>query len=242
MIEINWKELKSEEVIPKNVLYKISESRVVRLKEEHETNREIVDVEYILKEKQYGIFATEYRNPSASKKGTKTADVLACVVDEEKKEIYSFILDMKRNISAFSDDLLKDGAMVTAIKEVKEFIEQLHHENLHKNAFLLYYYDVGCTEKLEVGIATKRFESEKFLAVADFLEKLEDLPKPSHMQELVWLKFKTNLMPYVSEINVLKDFANRKVSFSGHSYELKVFLYEKLNDSEFVVCVPIKCG
>lgn len=69
------------------------------------------------------------------KQGCKTADILACAVDENEKKIATFIFDVKSNISAFSDDLLKDQALLTVIKEVRDFVEQIHAEMLHKNGF-----------------------------------------------------------------------------------------------------------
>jgi len=71
-------------------------------------------------------------------------------------------LDIKRNISAFSDDLLKDNAAITAIKEIVGFIEQIHHSILHKDSLLVYRKNEGYTETEEVGIATRRFEGQKF--------------------------------------------------------------------------------
>ena len=64
---------------------------------------------------------------------------------------------------------LKDGAMITAIKGVRDFIEQLNDENLHKTSFLIYYQADGYEEDVKFGIATRSFEANKFLAVADFL-------------------------------------------------------------------------
>lgn len=54
------------------------------------------------------------------------------------KEMDTLIFDVKSNISAFSDDLLKDNAMLTAIKEIRDFAEQIHAEILHKNSLMTY--------------------------------------------------------------------------------------------------------
>lgn len=240
MIDLHFRPLNPSASVQKNVLYKIDENRVVPIPEKHELDSEVVNLEYSLEEKQYAILGNEYRSPSVEKRGCKTADILTCVVDGEKKKIYSLVLDIKRNISAFSDDLFRDSAMLVAIKDVRDFIEQLHDENLHKNSFLIYYQDEGYTEQLEFGIATKSFEGNKFLNVADFLDNLDNLQKPSYMQQLVWLKFKTNLKPYMSEAVTLRNFASRSVCISGILYELKVFILEKVNDLEYATTIPIK--
>lgn len=57
--------------------------------------------------------------------------------DDSNKKIQSFIFDVKSDISAFSDDLRKENAMLTAIKEVRDFIEQIQMERLHKNSFFV---------------------------------------------------------------------------------------------------------
>lgn len=242
MFDLNTEVLKSETKIQKNVLYRIDEDRIISIREEHDhcTDAEIVHLEYRLKDGQYAVFGKEYRPPSISKHGCKSTDVLTCLIDDKDKKIYSLILDVKRNMSAFSDDLLKDGAILSAIKEVRGFIEQLHHTVLHKESFLVYYKDSGYTETAELGIATKRFENEKFLEVADFLEKLPELENPSNMQPLLFCKLKNNLMPYMSEAVKMREFANKKVTISGNLYQLHVYLLKWLRESEYAVSIEIK--
>ena len=52
--------------------------------EEHSEKREIVHLQFELEEEQYGIYAYEYRGACTVKEGCKKADILACVVDEQK--------------------------------------------------------------------------------------------------------------------------------------------------------------
>lgn len=144
----------------------------VPFEEIHANGEEVVNLNYQLQESQYGIYANEYKNPCINKQGCKKADVLACVVDDKRKEIKSLVFDVKSNISSFSDDLTKESAALTAIKEIRDFIEQIHAALLHKKSFMLYYLDDSFREQEEVAIATKNFECEKFLAVADFLESI----------------------------------------------------------------------
>lgn len=226
MININFRLYNPTKDIEKNNLYKITENSNIKFVEQHEESKEIVNVKYCFSDKQYGIYAKEYRSPSTLKEGCKTADVLACVVDENTKEIYSIVFDVKSNISAFSDELLKEGAMITAIKEVRDFIEQLHAEILHKKSFLLYYEDDGYVEKEEVGIVTKNFEAEKFRAVAG---RLEEIVKDANttVAQLVSYKLKNNLKPYMCEVKPLYDFADKKVTIREKKYNLNVFRLQK---------------
>lgn len=149
MIEINFRIPDEKTVFQKNVLYKIPMSQEVVFREAHENGiMEEVCVCYDLKAYQHGIYANEFRSPNVVKKGTKTTDVLACLVDEKEKWIQTFLFDVKSNISAFSDRLAGNGqAMLTAIKEVRDFSEQIWAEHLHKESFLLYYRADGYKEK-----------------------------------------------------------------------------------------------
>lgn len=137
----------------------------IPFKEIHDGNGsyELVNLIYELAFGQYGIFAHEYRSPVAEKQGCKTADILACRIDEAQKKVDTLIFDVKSNISAFSDDLLKDNAMLTAIKEIRDFVEQIHAEILHKNSFILYYKDDGFVEHEIIGIVTKNLKEKNLL-------------------------------------------------------------------------------
>ena len=55
-------------------------------------------------------------------------------------------------------------------------MEQLRYAMLHKDSILLFHKDEGYMEMAEVGIATRNFEREKFLKVAEFLEGIENNP------------------------------------------------------------------
>ena len=84
--------------------------------------------------------------------------------------------------------------MLTAIKEVRDFIEQIQMERLHKNSFLLYYENEGYVEEENFGIVTKSFEAEKFKNAAERLDGIlsgeqEDIPT------LLFLKLQNNLKP-----------------------------------------------
>lgn len=237
MIKINYTPYKN--FYKKNILYKINESCIVPFKEEHEDKKaEIVNLSYDLKENQYGFFAYEFRNPVVQKEGCKTADVLAGIIDEARKEIHTIILDVKSDISAFSDNLQKNGALLTVIKNVRKFACQIQDEKLHKDSFILYYKADGFTEDETLGIVTASFEKEKFAAAADLLERLLSDENGS-VAKLVDLKLKNNLRPYENEIGRLRDFSREKIRISGQAYDLHVFLLEKVSALKSVVSVEV---
>ncbi len=127
---------------------------------------------------------------------------------------------------------------MTAIKEIRDFIEQIHAEILHKNTFMLYYIDDGFKEYERIGIVTKHFENEKFLAVALKLEELftDSNTKVSKLSEL---KLKKNLAPYMREVEKIKDFLNKIIKIGSRTYELHVFLLKKMEDAVYTASLKI---
>ena len=224
--------------LQKSTLYKIPKSMTVPFEEIHANGEEVVNLNYQLQESQYGIYANEYKIPCINKQGCKKADVLACVVDDKRKEIKSLVFDVKSNISSFSDDLTKESAALTAIKEIRDFIEQIHAALLHKKSFMLYYLDDSFREQEEVAIATKNFECEKFLAVADFLESIfKDSPR--ELPPLVKLKMQTILKPYIGEIEKIRNFADKMLIINEKPYPLMVIILEKSSESVYSATVTI---
>lgn len=239
MIKVHTRVYDETKPIDKNALYKINKSTRVVFKEQHEKSQEVVNIDYFLEEHQYAIYANEYRRPEIDKNGCKTADVLSCVFDDSNKKIQSFIFDVKSDISAFSDDLRKENAMLTAIKEVRDFIEQIQMERLHKNSFLLYYENEGYVEEENFGIVTKSFEAEKFKNAAERLDgilsgKQEDIPT------LLFLKLQNNLKPYEKEISRLYDFAEQMIKIAGKLYKLQVFLLTKKDECCYQITIKMK--
>lgn len=238
MINLSFRVYDSSKAVDKNTLYKIDKSDSIVFVEPHEATQEIVNIEFDLIDEQYGIYANEYKRPGVQKDGCKTTDVLACVVDIRKKQINSLVFDVKSNISAFSDDLSKEGAMITAIKEVRDFREQIHAEILHKETFLLYYKDDGYTEQEKIGIVTKSFEAEKFRNVAERLQNVVFEEKKA-ISQLISFKVKNNLRAYETEIEPLYHFADKKILLGKKMYELQVFLLNKMNETDYETTIKM---
>lgn len=238
MVNINFRILTDSCSYSKNVLYKIDIPRTVVFVEKHGKSCEKVYLEYALQGRQFGIFAHEYRNPVTEKEGTKRADILCSLVDPDRKEIHTDIFDVKSNISAFSDDLTQDNAMMTAVKEIRDFIEQLYHAVLHKESFMLYYKAEGYLETERLGIITKNFDSEKFIAVADRLEKISK-KETDNIDELILFKTSNVLRPYRGEAQKIRDFAHRSVHICRKDYKLYVFILEESCEAEYVKTIKV---
>lgn len=236
MINLSFRLYNPSKVIEKSNLYRVNETETVKFIEQHQSAKEIVNMEIVLRKGQYGIYANEYRRPGTEKEGCKTTDVLACIIDENNKKIRSIVFDVKSNISAFSDNLMRDEAMITAINEVHDFVEQIHAELLHKKSFLIYYKDAGYIEQEHVGIVTKSFEPEKFRAVAQKLERLISEEK-KNISTLVSLKLKNSIRPYEPEIKTLYNFADKKIIIHEREYPLQVYILQKANSTDYEITI-----
>ncbi|MBD5458895.1 MAG: hypothetical protein HDR27_10050 [Lachnospiraceae bacterium] len=216
-----------------NTLYRIDKSSTVQFTEEHEYHVETVYLNFQLEHGQYGIYANEFRNQMIEKRGCKTADVLVFVVDEQQKHIFSFLFDVKSNISAFSDNLLEENnAMITALKEVRDFLEQIEDSMKSKNSVTALYGDYS--ENENIGIVTKNFDSGKFEAVAQTYDKLyleENISNP-----LILHKLRNNLKPYGNIIEKMRSFAQRKVLIGNKTYPLYAYILKKESTENISAC------
>lgn len=57
---------------------------------------------------------------------------------------------------------------------------------------------------------------------------------------MIWLKFQRNLNPYKTQVQSLRNFAEKIVEVGGKEYKLQVFLLEKNNESDFEISIPIE--
>ena len=215
----------------KNKLYRLETSNTVTFTESHKTGdtEERVQLIYKLENGQYGVYAYEYRSPG-NKDVLKAADIFACVVDDSNRTIRIWILDVKRNISAF--DEYDESGVMTAIKEVRHFVEQINNSVLHKNAFLLNYCS-AYSETERVGIVTTKFESGKFQRVADYLEKILS-GESNAVSALVRLKTVNNLRSYASESVRLQNFAKQIIKIGEKDCNLHVFILTPIDHKQGV--------
>lgn len=238
MIKFGFPLYAPEKEIKKGDICRINTSIVIQLNEIQSVGKDVVNIEYSLEDGQYGIYAHEYRRPQIKKDGSKVADVLTCIIDDRKKEIYSLIFDVKRDVSAFSDDLSNIDAMSTAIKNVRKFTQQICAEALHKESFLLFLKDEGYIENAKFGIATSSFEPAKFRAVAEKLQKLVTEEVQS-VPTLVNMKLKNNLRAYETEIEPLYNFSEGKIAIGNVIYPLNIFILQKINETDYEVNIKL---
>ena len=111
--------------------------------------------------------------------------------------------------------------MVTALKEVRDFLEQLEDTLISKNALIALYGNRS--EKENLGIVTRNFDSAKFEAVAEMYEKI--FQENHAANPLILYKLRNNLKPYGNIIERVKQFAMKKIAISGKTYQLHTYIY-----------------
>ncbi|MDY3888642.1 MAG: hypothetical protein SOZ17_05500 [Agathobacter sp.] len=220
----------------KNWLYRIEDNTPFEVRETHpdaiKEGDDVVRLSFDLQENQYGIFAYEYRRPGVKKEGSKATDILACLVDEEKKQVTSLIMDLKKNIMNYDDDLLVNDSLNKALNGVSDFVCQLKDEKLHKDSFMLYYKDEGYSETESFGIATRKFEPEKLESVVEFVDEILN-DESEEITDIVRCKIRQRLEARSGDVETVRNFAKKKVFIAGNYYDLQVVkLVQNGNDYE----------
>lgn len=228
-MEIIAKKIKPDEIPKKNKVYEMSEDvPCVTIEEKHDdSSSEMVELTYQLKSHRKGYFASEYRNKDMH--GSKAADILCIVIDSDKKIVHTEIYDIKRTITGFDIENDVETLRKESVKRIKEFITQIEDEMIHKDALIggLIKYD-GYEEHNIVGIITREFDEDKLRLLADKLQNStnEEIDKYG----LIGMKHQIRMdIPKNKEVQIIRDFANKKIFVCNKKMELSVQLlkYEK---------------
>lgn len=107
---------------------------------------------------------------------------------------------------------------------------------------ILYLKAEGYEEIVNAGIVTQKFEEDKFREVADMLNYLFDIESQENKIDiplLVKTKMCTLLKPYKKEVERLYKFAEHKLFFDNEEYELKVYLLQKKDNTNWETHIRI---
>ena len=220
----NTQKLKEGEPLKKNKLYELTaEQPIATFMEEHDDSEpEIVDVEVKMPKNGSAVVANEYRNKDFSK--SKAADILCILLDESAKEIFTYIYDIKRTMTGY--DLTKpvEELRKEAVKRIMDFIGQMQDSMIHAAGLtVLYQYD-GYMETVDFGIITREFDTEKIRRLGEKLESV--LEEPATVHGAIGKKYYIATQPLRKEIDIVKNFGNRKIRILNQMYDLQVILLE----------------
>ncbi len=224
-MELNVQLMRSRESLKKNKLCQVSvENPVVTWKEEHEDSEpEIVDLAFHIPQSGMAIVSNEYRNKDVRK--SKAADLLCISFDDEKKRILVQIFDSKRTMTGYDETKSVDALRGDIVKRIKEFILQIQDSILHKEGltspYVKYY---GYEENLCAGIITREFDQEKLKRLE---EKMHGAVCSSNRDlGMVGQKYHIATAGIRKDIEIVKEFRNKKITVLNMKLNLQVYLLE----------------
>ncbi len=223
-MELNLKQIKDVNNIPKGGLYKVEKNQTIKIIEQQDDLNDVVELEFMVNDNQYGIFGYEFKPEFVKKHGCKTADILCFFVDDNLKEVHTYIFDMKRNIIAFDVMWESEKLRKIPVREIIDYISQIEASVRHKNCLLQYMSEYCETQKL--GIATRYFDQEKLRKLA---EKLLESTKISSgiTNPLIENKLKLTKLPIEIEATIVQLFAEKKMKILGEIHDFEVYILEK---------------
>lgn len=224
-MELNVQLINSGDSLKKNKLYQVSvDDPVVTWKEEHEDSEpEIVDLSFHIPQPGMAVVSNEYRNKDVRK--SKAADLLCITFDDEKKRILVQIFDSKRTITGFDETKPVDALRSDIVKRIKEFILQIQDSILHKEGltapYVKYY---GYKEDVRAGIITREFDQGKLKRLE---EKMQGTVCSSYRDlGMIGQKYHIATAGIRKDIEIVKDFRNKKISVLNMKMGLRVYLLE----------------
>lgn len=224
-MELNVQLISSQERLKRNKLYQVSvDDPVIMWKEEHEDSEpEIVDLAFHIPQPGMAVVSNEYRNKDVRK--SKAADLLCISFDDEKKWILVQIFDSKRTMTGYDETQSVDALRGDIVKRIKEFILQIQDSILHKEGltapYVRYY---GYEEIVCAGIITREFDQEKLKRLE---EKMQDTVCGSRGNlGMVGQKYHIATAGIRKDIEIVKEFRNKKISVLNMKLDLQVHLLE----------------
>lgn len=201
-----------EKIIP-NVLYVIYDKegkKTVQFieKQKEDDSEEVIDIEYVFEKDQYGLFANEYHPAHVA--DPKKADLLLCIIDENKKEWATWILDIKVSVGG--------GDVITHL------IEQWQASYKHKKMFAAYLD--GFVETETIGVITRDYQAARIQTMVEEMkneidgitETLKRMPVSSNV-----IDQQRSLLIKKLRYEVLDQFRNGQVIIDGKNYPIKIY-------------------
>lgn len=230
-MELNVQLISSQERLKRNKLYQVSvDDPVIMWKEEHEDSEpEIVDLAFHIPQPGMAVVSNEYRNKDVRK--SKAADLLCISFDDEKKWILVQIFDSKRTMTGYDETQSVDALRGDIVKRIKEFILQIQDSILHKEGltapYVRYY---GYEEIVCAGIITREFDQEKLKRLE---EKMQDTVCGSRGNlGMVGQKYHIATAGIRKDIEIVKEFRNKKISVLNMKLNLQVHLLEYSSEKQ----------
>ncbi len=208
-IKGNW--IKEGKPLERGKLYTVRRNRKIVFEEKETADR--VNIAFSLGEGQYGIYGNEFKPDFVNDEGTKRADILVLVIDENKKKFGSWVFDVKQTVGG--EDV------------IYHLIGQLKESVIHKNSITLHLQ--GYSEEQHIGYITRDLQKERIAMTIQkkksYIEEEES--KIQSLPLLIGMAAGTKLLKEKAKLKMLKQFADEKIEIEANVYPLECCLYEK---------------
>lgn len=207
-MKLKGKVWKAEKPVNRNTLYEIRSDQIVPFEErQQDGSRDTVAVDFHINESQKGFYAEEYRPPFIDEDGCRKADILALVIDENRKCYRSFIYDVKADV----------GGEDVVFKLIEQWCDSIQHKN-SLTACLR-----GYEEMQETGVITRVYDEERIKTTIDnkkeYRDKLVNGP-----DTIAKTKVKQQLWKLDEELKKLTLFQEGKFTFYSETYPYAVHI------------------
>lgn len=229
---INGKRISDNTNIQANLLYRIDGEFVVKHEEpQQDGSKDFIEINYILNEHQYGLYAKEYRPAHISKKGHKAADLLLMAIDESEKVFSVWILDIK--VTVGGDEV------------IFHLIDQWKDSILHKENIAIYLRNSGLIETLHMGYITRELQRERMnnsiRERKKEIENLEEEFKKMPITSVVLSKMRSLDVKKV-ELDVLEKFYDNKVSIMNHLINIEPYFLTQKQKDDYELKLDVHCS
>jgi len=205
-------------------LYKIDKCRKV-IFEEKDT-KDIVYINFAIKDHQYGIYGKEYKPSFVEDKGGKKADILVLVIDENSKRFSSWVVDVKKSIGG--EDI------------IYHLVEQLMESVKHKKAIATYLDDFE--EEQHIGYITRDLQRDRIRETiskkSSYLEREEKIIMG--LPGLIGKEAELKLLRERAKLQVISAFQNDRIKIGKDMFILEKFI-SKQQDDKYVCNLDVAC-
>lgn len=210
-MKIKGNRIKEGKSLERGKLYTVSRNREI-LFEEKETN-DRVNIVFSLREGQYGIYGNEFKPDFVNDQGTKKADILVLVIDENTKKFGSWVFDVKQTVGG--EDV------------IYHLIGQLRESVIHKNSITLHL--PGYSEEQHIGYITRDLQKDRIAGTIQTKETYirEEDSKIEKLPPLIGMKEGRQLLEEKAKLKMLMLFSDEKIEIGSNIYPLECCVYEK---------------
>lgn len=199
-MHIQGRKLKKGKEPQKGVLNEFSDSRIITFREQE--IRDVVDIEYKIKENEKGFFSEEYRPDTVAKEDAKVIDITAFIINEENNICYWWLYDLKKDVGG--QDVIRHLC--------QQYQAAYRYLN---NSVLSYLTDMSMETKGKIGVITRNFDTSRiqteFESLDEMIKEMEENAK--HTMILAKRKASVRLPALREERVLLQNILNRKVCF-----------------------------